>query len=469
MISLTKDELLQIVGGWGEGPHDRLSFTGVEFDSRQIKGGELFVALKGEKSHGHEFLGEAFKRGAALFLVEDPALKDCFEEPQRLVIVHDTLEAFSTLASWWRHELALPVLAVTGSVGKTTVKEMVAGLLLKHSPGTFSLRSHNNHVGVPYTLCRLSSTHKWAVVEMGMNHAGEIRQLSRIVEPDVAAVTAIAPAHIEFLGSIEAIADAKFEILQGLKKGGTLVLDAHCAQMQQALLRHDPQGVLKVRSFGCRPGAEVFVRDVQTLELEGIRFTLVIDGKELQIEMSMPGEHNALNAACAVLAARSLVPDLSLEQIERGLREFRAPLMRMNLKEFSDGRQLIDDSYNANPSSMRASLELAGQLSRSGRKVGLILGDMLELGSHAARYHSEAGELVARSSPVFVIAVGQFSELLLSESRTLGIPVFAAASPEAAAHTARKLDFDVLLVKASRGVALDKAVNILMDKNGGEQ
>ena len=136
--------------------------------------------------------------------------------------------------------------------------------------------------------------------------------------------------------------------------------------------------------------------------------------------------------------------------------------MRMNLKALADGRQVIDDSYNANPTSMRASLELAAQLVRSGKKVGLLLGDMLELGSHAPAYHSEVGQLAARCGPAFVIAVGEFSENLLSQSRTLGIPVFAAVSPEAAAHTARKLEFDVLLVKASRGMALEKAVNILV-------
>lgn len=466
MISLSREDLLKVVGGWGNGSSEKLSFSGVEFDSRQIKGGELFVALKGEKAHGHEYLAEAYRRGAALFLVEDPALKESFAEPQRLIIVDDTLKAFSVLASWWRHELNLPVLAITGSVGKTTVKEMAAGLLLKHSPGTFSLRSHNNHVGVPYTLCRLSSTHKWAVVEMGMNHAGEIRELSRIVEPDVGVITAIAPAHIEFLGSLEAIADAKFEILQGLRKGGSLVLEARSEQIRLALSRHDPQNLLNVRSFGSDEGAEVRVQDVRSMGLDGIAFRLILEGRELEIEMSVPGAHNALNAACAVLAARSLMPDLSPEQIERGLKEFRAPLMRMNLKEMPDGRQLIDDSYNANPASMRASLELAGQMARAGKKVGLILGDMLELGAHAAQYHAEIGELAARSGPAFVIGVGQHSETLLAESRTLGIPVFAAVSPEAAAHTARKLEFDVLLVKASRGVALDQAVNILVGRNG---
>ncbi len=461
MISLLRDELCKIIGAKVVASKERLSFRGVEYDSREIRGGELFIALKGEKTHGHEFLQKAFQSGAALALVEDAGLLEKGPEAERLLYVPDTLKAFWRLASHWRKELAIPVLAITGSVGKTTVKEMAAAILLRHSRGNYSLKSHNNHVGVPYSILRCGREHLWLVLEMGMNHPGELRELSKLAGPNVALINCVTAAHIEFFKSIDEIADAKFEIKDGLLEQGSLLINADDQELIKALARHKLSAQQKVCKFGSASGAQVRILKVEGRGLEGLNMQLEIFGESTQVEMSVAGKHNAQNAAAAVLAAKVLMPDISISQIVSGLENFTAPLMRLNIKHLPDKSKIIDDSYNANPASMRAALELVSELSAQGKRSGLLLGDMLELGEFSERYHKEIGALAASSGAVFVIALGKFAELLLGPSKQRGIPAFRAESIETAVEQVRKFKFDVLLVKASRGVGLDGAVKLL--------
>ena len=467
MLGLSREKLAEITGARVLPSEERLSFRGLEFDSREIRGGELFVALKGTGMHGHQFVDTAFSRGAALCLVEDPKLLESHPEAARLVLVSDTQKAFDTLARWWRRELGLPLVAVTGSVGKTTAKEMAAAVLMAHGPGNYSLKSHNNHVGVPYTLCRMGHEHLWAVLEVGMSAKGEIAALGRMAEANLAAITTIAPAHIENLGSIEAIADAKFEILEGLSPTGALILNGDDPELRAGLKRHDLAG-RKVYFFGRAADASSRILDMRMLGLDGLWLKLELFGEALEVSMPVLGAHNALNAACAALIAKLLIPAMSTQQIATGLSRFKAPLMRLNLRTLRSGRRVIDDSYNANPASMRASLELLGELKAQGSRVGLIIGDMLELGAHARGFHEELAGQVAALRPDFVIAVGAFAECLIEGATKAGVPAFVAENPEAAAQIARKFNFDVLLVKASRGVALDKAVALLMEREGAE-
>jgi UDP-N-acetylmuramoyl-tripeptide--D-alanyl-D-alanine ligase len=468
-LALSKEKLGEIVGGKTVPSTEKMSFHGVEYDSREVKGGELFVALPGAKAHGHTFLDQAFGRGAALALVEDPRLLTESPHAERLVCVPDSLRGFWAIAEWWRRELDVPVLAVTGSVGKTTVKEIAAAALLKHSRGIYSLKSHNNHVGVPYTICRLDRSHAWAVLEMGMNHAGELRALTAIARPDVAVITCIGPAHIENLGSLEAIAQAKLEIVAGLRPGGTLVINGDDQVLAAGLAGCGDIGHPVVR-FGTGPGNDLTVSDVVSRGLEGLTFRLaageVIGGGENTATMGILGRHNALNGAAAALAIKRLFPDLGLSEILRGLADFRAPLMRLSIKPLTHERRVIDDSYNANPQSMRAALDIAADLVGSGLRVGLVLGDMLELGEHAPSYHAEIGRVAAAVKPVFCITVGPISEAIHTVVQGAGIPAFRAESPEAAAHIARKFGFDILLVKASRGTGLDRTVQTLVDRDG---
>lgn len=470
-IAISYVKLLEVVSGRRpSGDRSELprgqTFCGVEFDSREIKGGELFIALKGENAHGHDFLDEAFRRGAALALVEDDQAALRQAEPQRCVVVGDTLAAFHTLANWWRMQTGLPVLAITGSVGKTTVKEMCAAILMLSGPGVYSLKSHNNHVGVPYTICRISPQHIWAVLEMGMNHKGEISVLSGIAAPDVAAVTLIAPAHIENFEGLEGIADAKFEIANGMRENSVLIVRDDDPQQGQAIERLSLLQRHQIKRFGSYNDSDAVVTGARSRGLEGISFNLRMGSSEKVINMSVLGLQNAYNAACAALAAQALLPWLTFEQIAQGLENFRAPLMRMNIKELRGGRIIIDDSYNSNPASLRACLELAGDLCAEGRRVGLLLGDMRELGSRSEEFHRELGSYAASLRPVFVYGVGDSIGALLAAASLGGINTKQFNSPEQAAEEIPLESCDVLLVKGSRAVGLDRAVRILEDQKG---
>ncbi len=467
-LSLTKDQLIEIVSGHSLALSEgKLTAHGVEYDSRQVRGGELFVALKGETTHGHDFLPQAFSRGASLFLVESEDVAKGFPEPARLIVVADTLVAFSKLANWWRRQLNIPLLAITGSVGKTTVKEISASILLQHSVGTYSQKSFNNHVGVPYTLCRIAPEHRWAVIEMGMNHAGELSALTKIAEPSVAAINIVASAHIEFFGSIEGIARAKLEICEGLAPAAPLVLngsDPVLVKESASIAKNYAAHYFGQEAGHCSTTLHAAVSEVRTAEdpSAGITFKLTLMGESIEVAMQISGVHNAQNAACAALCAKCLLPEISIAQIKKGLEAFKAPLQRLNLQDLRGGRKLLDDAYNANPVSMRALLKIGVEYMRSGKRVGLVLGDMLELGSFAEAFHREVGVAVAELRPAFMVTVGPFSRFYREEALKAGVKCVEAESPEVAGHMAMKLDFDILLVKASRGTRLDKTVAIIL-------
>ncbi len=462
MISLTRDKLAEIVGGKVVASGERINFSGAEYDSRQIKGGELFVALRGEKVHGEAFVEEVLARGAAVCLVENASLLQSCSFPERIVQVPDTLLAFQNLAAWWRKELKLPVAAITGSVGKTTVKELCAAILLIASRGCYSLKSHNNHVGVPYTILRADAQDAWLLLELGMNHAGELRRLTKISAPDVSAITMIAPAHLEYFESIEAIADAKFEIFEGLGTSGVAVLNAEDPQILTALTRH-PLGAKLVR-YGSRSGLDAQLFSVESLGFDGLKLRFSIGRDIIEAQSTLIGKHNALNIVCAALVAKTLVPGLRVDQISQGIANFRAPLMRLDKKVLKDGRVIIDDCYNANPASMRASIEFLGELRSAGKSVGMILGDMLELGQRSRELHGEIGQCAVGVKPGFLVTVGESSREIYEAARTANVKAFQADTPEAAAEIARKIPVDVLLVKGSRGMGLDRAVKKFLDR-----
>ncbi|MBN8548983.1 MAG: UDP-N-acetylmuramoyl-tripeptide--D-alanyl-D-alanine ligase [Deltaproteobacteria bacterium] len=465
-IGLSKNQVCEITGGISVQDGARLNFERIEYDSREIRGGEMFIALKGAQSHGHDHIEMALSRGAALCLVEDEQIAKNSSHPDRMVVVRDTLQAFWTLAKWWRRELALPVLAVTGSVGKTTIKELAAALLLKWNKGAYSQKSHNNHVGVPYTICRISREHRWAVLEMGMNHAGEISNLTRLGEPDVALISLIAPAHIESFASIDGIVDAKFEILEGLKPGGSIILNHD--DVRQVAKWNSIRGATnaQVRFFGSSEECDARISNVRAFGLEGIEFDLRLLGEDLPVTLRMLGKHNAYSAAAAALAVKALVPEITNDQIMAGLTDFKAPLMRLAMKHLKSGKRLIDDSYNANPASMGALLDIAADLKQENLRIGLLLGDMLELGAEAEQFHREVGEKAAALKPQFLIAVGPNSKYYVEAAEKQGVRAVDGVTPEAAAQLARKLDFDILLVKASRGIGLDRAVKIIFERDG---
>lgn len=429
---------------------------GMAYDTRLLRAGDAFIGLKGEGVDGSRFVGAADAAGAAFFILNEAA-KGTVEVPAgRVLYVKDTYEAFFALARWWRGQLAMPFVGVTGSAGKTTVRDMVAHILGAVGEGAVSSKNYNNHIGVPYTLCRIEKDARWAVVEMGMNHAGEIRQLSRLARPGVGVITSIGPAHIEFLGSLENIAKAKLEIVEGIEEDGTLVVPLECEVLHRVMRE---QGVMgrKVATFGVGEGADCRVSAYRQKGLDGILFRMALDGEEGEVCLGVLGEHNMLNAAAAALACKRLMPDLAVEEIAVRLMSFRAPEMRLNVKTLANGKRVIDDAYNANPASMRAAMAIVAALKKDGLRVGVVLGDMFELGEHAAGYHAELAREVVAARPDFVVAVGAESAVVAEGCRGAGIEaLWAADSGEAGIlEFMAARGWDVVLVKGSRGMKLE--------------
>ncbi len=295
-----------------------------------------------------------------------------------------------------------------------------------------------------------------------MNHPGELSNLSKIAQPDVAAITSIAAAHIENFGSLDGIAAAKLEIVDGLKPSGVLILNRDDDALQRNFSRLQLNQNLRIQYFGGLEGSDARIDDIRLFGMDGIAFCLTLHGHSAEVRMDLMGRHNAYNAACAALVAKCLCPEIEMNDVVAALTSFRAPLMRLNTRQLGANKRLIDDSYNANPASMRAALELARDLAHNGTRVGLVLGDMLELGNFSEYYHQEIGIHAMLAKPAFVIALGTYAAQILDESARAGIPVFEAKSAEEAARIATAQDFDVLLVKASRGVGLDRSVALLM-------
>ncbi len=376
-------------------------FSAVCTDSRGVKRGDLFVALKGERFDAHDFLPQAAAAGAAGVMVERKS-----DVPVAQIVVADTTRALGTLGNYWRRQFGIPVVAVTGSNGKTTVKEMLASILreVAHGDapdaGVLATRGNlNNHIGVPLTLLELRTDHRFAVIEMGMNHADEIRYITRMAEPDVALINNAGVAHMENLGSREAIARAKGEIFEGLRAGGTAVINADdaFAPLWRTLAAQSNQ-----LDFALETGAAV----TATYELRELDSEIVLKtplGAATAV-IPAPGLHNVKNALAASAAATALkVPAAT---VARGLARFANAKGRLQRKRGLHGASLIDDTYNANPDSMRAAIDV---LARAQGDKLLVIGDMGELGTDAAEMHAHIGDYARAKGITALYALGELS------------------------------------------------------------
>jgi UDP-N-acetylmuramoyl-tripeptide--D-alanyl-D-alanine ligase len=466
LVEVLGPQVVHSVGG------DGLVCGGVEFDSRKIKGGEIFIALPGETTHGNEFVLSALDRGANLCLIEARE-QDKFEEQDRLIVVNDSLEAFSTVARWWRAKLNTPTIAVTGSVGKTSLKELTARLLAVNSRGLYSQKSFNNHVGVPYTLCQLKPEHEWCVLEMGMNHFGELRHLTLLGLPDHAVITKIAPAHIEFFGTLEKICQAKLEIIEGVADSGCIILNADDPVLMKGFDALPENAKRTPLYFGKRSLAQQHNRtlaawfdNVKSHLLDGISFDLGVGDESATVHMKIIGVHNAQNAACAVLAARTLIPGIPFSDIVKTLENYVAPLMRLDIRNCYNGTRIVDDSYNANPESMGAMIELAKEIAEAGVKVGLVLGDMKEMGDLAREAHRDIGHQVASLPAAFCVCVGEEMKACYEVLSKTSLDVVHVPGASLAAEHVLRRPWEVLLVKGSRSVGLDQTVSNVLSVRG---
>lgn len=478
MIEASLALIAEVVGGTviGTSEPDRIMVHGAEFDSRRVKSGQLFLALGGAQTHGHQFVGTAKGRGAVAALVEDS--KFLIEAGLPGVLVKNSLVSMQQLAAWWRREVGLPVLAITGSVGKTTTKELAATILSSVGPGTFSQASFNNHVGVPYTLLQISRTDKWAVIEIGMNHRGEIAPLSEITAPNVAAITFIAPAHIGNLGSLRAIAEEKLDIARGLKVGAPLLLNTESELLCDKELLAQPHVAAATRGyFG--PASPEWLKEgggtgiAPTLELrsatpcpDGLRLDLEVGGNSRSVTAPLFGAHHRSNIGAALLGALTLVPTLSLDAALAALSRFQLPDKRfVRRKARGSGAEILDDSYNANPASMRAFFEATRAFTADKHRWGIVLGEMRELGAFERDYHIEIGEFVLTLKPSFVVAVGMEGAKFYEETfKAAGFAPFVRADDAAsAAAELGRFSFELLLVKGARGVKLERLVEAVAE------
>ena len=379
------------------------AFEAVSTDTRTLGPQALFVALKGERFDGHAFLQQAAQQQAAGALVQKSGLgARSVGQELPLLVVDDSRLALGQLAAHWRNRFSMPLVALTGSNGKTTVKEMLSSILRAASAEEAVLATRgnlNNDIGVPLTLLELRPGHRYAVVEMGMNHAGEIRYLARLAAPDVALVNNAAPAHIEFFDSVEAIARAKGEIFEGLKPGGTAVINA---DDRHAGIWRDLASGRRIVDFGIEhPAAVSATYRLRWLESEIVVRTPLGEARAL---LKAPGLHNVKNALAASAAAVAL--QVPAPAIARGLERYAGIKGRLQKKVGRNGATLIDDTYNANPESVRAAIAVLAQA--PGDKV-LVLGDMGELGSGAAEMHAEVGRFAREQGVGSLLALGEHS------------------------------------------------------------
>ena len=417
-------------------------------DSRGVQPGDLFVALRGERFDGHDFLPAVAGQGAVACLVEPGR----GERPLGLasVEVPDTLDALQRLASEWRQTLSARVVGVTGSSGKTSTKDFTYAILSQRLKGWCTRGNLNNHIGVPLTLLEGSMEDAFAVVEMGMNHAGEIAPLAAMARPEVGIITNIGVAHIEHLGSREAIAREKGALLAALPAGGTAVLPAGDDFL--GILEQLASGRVLTAGLGCGDVQAVDVCPVQG----GSRFALLYEGVRVEVELGVAGLHMVRNAALAAAAALAL--DLPLEVAAEGLRGIQLTKGRME-KRLVRGVEFLDDTYNANPDSMKAAIATLAQWPASGRRIA-VLGRMGELGSYARTGHQEVGR-TAGAGIDWLLTVGAEADWIAQAAIEEGCPEVAHFEDTSAA--ARALgealrEGDVVLVKGSRSARMERVI-----------
>lgn len=463
-INISNFELAEITGGQlGSAGGEKFIATGVEFDSRRVSGGELFIALAGEKVHGHDFVQKAYDQGASLFLVESLKPFADFPDPGRLIEVGNSLQGFTELAAWWRKGVSVPIMAVTGSVGKTTVKEFLASILLATGRGYYSYSSYNGLIGVPYSICQINPEHEWIVLEMGMSAPGELEKLSQLVKPEIAIITQIAPSHIGFFGSLEKITDAKCEIVSGMKEGSVVILNRDDKVLMSAAERHQFDKKFDLKYFGTSKESDLRIVEVESYGVQGLRISLT-GTRELELTVPIIGKHNATNIAAAILGAHYSGRNLDDQAIISSLTKVNTPKSRMEVRELADERFIVDDSYNASPTSMGGIIDFALELKQAGRKVGLVFGDMLELGEKSLDFHERLIKKVENLRPEFLIVVGRDMVKASDNLDGTGIRVLKAENAQVAGNLASRLSFDVLIVKASRSIGLDQVLQSFEDK-----
>jgi len=455
MIGLKISEIMEVTQGKLQGGDSSVLVGDISTDSRKINPGSLFIALKGERFDGNDFLTEAFANGAVAVMTD----REAADFPGRIVIkVEDTLKALHDLALYYRDRFDIPFVGITGSVGKTSTKDMVACALGARYNVLKNEGNLNNEIGVPLTIFRLEPGHEAAVIEMGMSGFGEIRALTRIVKPKVGIITNIGLSHIEKLGSRQDILRAKLELIEGLQPDGVLILNG------DDVMLNGVKDLLEVRtvSYGLEEDVDYQAYNIRSKGEKGTDFNIKLDGNEYNVHVPAPGVHNVYNALAALAAGHEL--GVPADLLISGIAGYTPGSMRLNILK-SNGLTVINDAYNASPQSVKAAIDVLNEIEAE-RRIA-VLGDMLELGSWSTVAHKETGAYVAGSRTDMIITVGQAAAHIAEGAMEAGFPgsgiVVLANNGEAIRYLQDIIrEGDAILVKGSRGMMMEEIVNSLI-------
>lgn len=461
MITLTIKKLAEVIGAVNplDGDLSEKNFSGVCIDSREIKDGNCFFAIKGENFDGSDFIDAAFEKGAACVI----ALDGCEQKGKAILTVSDTITAMGDLARWYRNELKAKVVAITGSVGKTTVRELVCHVLSKHFKCHQSPKSFNNNLGLPLTLLSAQADDDIIIAELGSNAPGEIEYLTKIAQPDIALVNNTLPAHLEGFGSVDSIIKEKTSIVSGLKPEGEFIVNGDIPELVEYC---KSQGYVYT-TFGESAGCDVRVENIVCKPLSGV---ITIDGMEINIPAA--GKGNLLNALAGWAICKKI--GITLEQFADAVATFKPVGMRMQIEKFRStsngaGITVINDCYNANPASMVNALGCLEQLAQNEKSRSVfICGTMAELGDKSEFLHGEIGKTAAEKNVDLILAVGKFTEALINAARKHSKGAVQDEIFENTDQLCGKLEDlvrqdDIILVKGSRSVKLELAVSRLKE------
>lgn len=457
MVGLSIDEVVSACGGTPYYCQECTYIQGICTDSRKIKEKDLFVALKGESFDGHDFIDKAYDAGAALVLSE----KTLSNGQHPYILVKDTLKALQEIARYYKKKFKIPFVAVTGSSGKTTTKDMIAAVLSEKYHVLKTEGNFNNAIGLPLTLLNLDLSHQIGIVEMGMNSLGEIALLADIVRPEVGVITNVGTAHIEGLHTRENILKAKMELFTYFNEENAAVING-----DNDMLKRIGDQSYKIVRFGLEDDNSVKAFDIDELGEQGIAFSTVMDGTAEHFMVPIPGIHNVYNALSAICVGHLF--GMKASEIRDGLQHFKPSKMRMDMIRLRSGTLIINDVYNANPDSMIAAINVLSGIKNGGRSV-CILGNMLELGDIVEKAHFNVGSHAADSGADILITIGDTATYMARGAAAAGMDenkIFSFPSNQEAME--RLLDIlipgDIVLVKGSRGMKMEAVVDFLRER-----
>ena len=436
------------------------AFSDITTDTRKITPGALFVALKGERFNGEDFVAQAVEKGAAAVLVSDQYAGKEALGATVIQAASDTQLAYQQIAGYWRSKFQIPVIAITGSNGKTTTKDMVASVLSAQFPVLKTQGNFNNEIGMPFTLLQMNEMHQAAVVEIGMRGLNQISALAPFAAPSMGIVTNVGETHIELLGSIENIAKAKAELVEAIKAGGTVILNND--NPYTAAMKDKAAEGVRVVTFGIDTEADIRATEVESQEASTTFMCRIGDAGVQAMSIPMLGKHNVSNALAAIAAGYCL--GLKPETIARGLSELTMTGMRFECSRLGE-YNIINDAYNASPMSMEASLNTLKELTMAkGKRAIAVLGDMLELGHVAVEAHRKVGRQAAEAGVAALVTLGEMGLEIAAGAKEAGLEnVHSCQSHEEAAQELKKLlqPEDTVLFKGSRGMAMEKIIGLL--------